>query len=483
MYPPFCLLFLLRFLFPLCVSPWIPSSGPNSSSSCWSRGTDLSRTIQDCSCVKLTPPATRTTRSAHSMMRAWTPLPEPYRPKMVLERISPPSWSGLWRETWKDPLQTQNPAHHLPAVRSISPSPPMMESHSLLRSTSQHKAERLSRRSSRKLSPTHQIRCESRRQCPPRGSQPWTVWARSGALPPAPWLRVSWLYIWDCWTWRGIWLTGRLNWRSNCPLPSLRRPRWSRPALLRLWFPCSALRGLPILQCLLLESALHCQLLENPSPSARPQPPICTVWAPRVCHPPASPGLEYPSPPPPASEARTPLQPIDPAAPPRLLAPSPPPSPIYPSAPPGSLVPPVPPWSGVDPTSPRDSSPLAAPRRCIVLAPLCSFLPPAPPGSSVAPAPLRISGLQPWSPEPSAPPWPPGSSASPWLVGSLSPPRAPPPPVPPPLVGSLKSAAIPPPWLLPLFGSTMGHHHGCALGPAVRLLLRVPPVASLAPPV
>ncbi len=39
----------------------------------------------------------------------------------------------------------------------------------------------------------------------------------------------------------------------------------------------------------------------------------------------------------------------------------------------------------------------------------------------------------------------PRSSASPWLVGSPSPPRAPP----PPLVGPLESAAIPPPWLLP----------------------------------
>ncbi len=95
------------------------------------------------------------------------------RPKMVLERISPPSWSGLWRETnryspfapWMilpHPLLTQSPAHHLPAVRSISPNPPMTESLFPLRSTSKHKAERLSGRSSWKLSPTHQTRCESR---------------------------------------------------------------------------------------------------------------------------------------------------------------------------------------------------------------------------------------------------------------------------------------------------------------------------------
>ncbi len=110
------------------------------------------------------PPATRTARSAHSTMQAWTPRAERCRPKMVLEGISPPTWSGLWRETdhpslsalrmiSPDPLQTQSPAHHLPAVRSTSPSPPMMESHFPPRSASQRKAERLSGRSPRKLSP------------------------------------------------------------------------------------------------------------------------------------------------------------------------------------------------------------------------------------------------------------------------------------------------------------------------------------------
>ncbi len=149
-------------------------------------------------------------------MQAWTPRAERCHPKMVLERISLPSWSGLWRVTdhhspsapWMispDPLLTQSPAHHLPAVPSISPSPPMTENHLPPRSVSHHKAERLSRGSPRKLSPTRQIRCESRRQCPPRGSQPWTVWARSWAPPPAPWLRVSWFYIWGCWISWGIW--------------------------------------------------------------------------------------------------------------------------------------------------------------------------------------------------------------------------------------------------------------------------------------
>ncbi len=34
----------------------------------------------------------------------------------------------------------------------------------------------------------------------------------------------------------------------------------------------------------------------------------------------------------------------------------------------------------------------------------------------------------------------------------------------------------------PSVGSTVGHHHGCGLGPARLLLLRIPPVSSLAPP-
>ncbi len=154
--------------FVSVVPSWIPLSARNSSSSCWSRGSVRSRTIPDCFWPLWNSPATRTTRC---------------RPKMVLKRNSPPSWSRLWQEMdhhssapWvisPDPLQS--PAHHLPAVRSISPSPPMTESHFPLRSKSQCKAERLSGRSSRKLSPTRQIRCESLRQCPPRGSQPWMM--------------------------------------------------------------------------------------------------------------------------------------------------------------------------------------------------------------------------------------------------------------------------------------------------------------------
>ncbi len=207
-------------------------------------------------------------------------------------------------------------------------------------------------------------------------------------------------------------------------------------------------------------------LLSSGSPSARPQPSINAVRAPRDCHPPALPGLEFPSSPPPASEARTPSRSVDPVASPRLLAPSPPPSSIDPPAPPGSLVPPTPPWSGIDPPSPQDSSPLAAPRR------------------SVPPAPPRISGAppSPWSPEPSAPPWPPrilGIPLARWLSVSASGSsttcsatvgR-------PPVVGGHHSSMAP-----PSVGSTVGHHHGCGLGPARHLLLRIPPVSSLAPP-
>ncbi len=46
-FPPFCLSFFPSVFFPLC-APWIPSFAPNSSSSCWSRGSVRSRIILDC---------------------------------------------------------------------------------------------------------------------------------------------------------------------------------------------------------------------------------------------------------------------------------------------------------------------------------------------------------------------------------------------------------------------------------------------------
>ncbi len=133
------------------------------------------------------------------MMRAWTPQAERCRPKMVIERISPPSWSGLWREM----------DHHLPRGWSLqihSRAQPTISprygasawAHQWRRATSrydQRASAKPSGRSSRKLSPTRQIRCESQWQCPPRGSQPWTVWAWSGAegeLIIQPQIRKSW---------------------------------------------------------------------------------------------------------------------------------------------------------------------------------------------------------------------------------------------------------------------------------------------------
>lgn len=63
------------------------------------------------------------------------PCAERRRPKMALERISPPLWSRYWRETDLHspsvlkvispvPFQTQSQAHHHFAARSLSQSPP-----------------------------------------------------------------------------------------------------------------------------------------------------------------------------------------------------------------------------------------------------------------------------------------------------------------------------------------------------------------------
>ncbi len=93
--------------FVSVVPSWIPLSARNSSSSCWSRGSVSLEDHTDCFWPLWNSPATRTTRC---------------RPKMVLKRNSPPSWSRLWQEMdhhssapWvisPDPLQS--PAHHLP---------------------------------------------------------------------------------------------------------------------------------------------------------------------------------------------------------------------------------------------------------------------------------------------------------------------------------------------------------------------------------
>ncbi|KAI2643082.1 Levansucrase [Labeo rohita] len=158
--------------------------------------------------------------------------------------------------------------------------------------------------------------------------------------------------------------------------------------------------------------------LSPDSPSAHPQSSTCAVGSQRVCQFPSVSGLEDPSSPPPASESRTPPRPFDPAAPPRLSAHSSPSSPVGPPAPPGSLVFPAPPWSVG----------VALDLRLSVSA-----------SGSSASGPASVG-------------WPPG-------------------------VVSPSSTMAP-----PSVGSTVGHHHGCGLGLPLLLLLRVPPVSSLAPP-
>ncbi|KAL0168879.1 hypothetical protein M9458_037101 [Cirrhinus mrigala] len=131
----------------------------------------------------------------------------------------------------------------------------------------------------------------------------------------------------------------------------------------------------------------------------------------------------------------------------------------------------APPWSVVVPPSPQDSVPLAAPRHFVLPAPKDSTLPPAQPPSSVAPAPPRTSGSPPtpWSPEPELDLRLFISASGSFTSCSASVGR-------PPGVISPSSTMAP-----PSISSTVGHH-GCVLGPARFLLLRVPPVSSLAPP-
>ncbi len=120
--------------------------------------------------------------------------------------------------------------------------------------------------------------------------------------------------------------------------------------------------------------------------------------------------------------------------------------------------------------------------RFVPLVPSGSFIPSAPPQSSVAPAPPQPSGFPspPRSPAPSALPWSTrilpvalalrlsasgSSSTCSAAVGQ------------PPGDGAHSSSMVP-----PSVGSTVGHCCGFGLGPAVHLLLRVPPVSYLASP-
>ncbi len=112
-----------------------------------------------------------------------------------------------------------------------------------------------------------QSRCVSRQQRPPRGRIPRTVWARRGAPPPAPRLRVSWVWSVDCATTleKGLHFPSLAQGGPQIPSPallSLLRLRWSQPA--------------PFLQ-----SALQCPLLEN----ARPPTHSCLLHRCRLAAP------------------------------------------------------------------------------------------------------------------------------------------------------------------------------------------------------
>ncbi len=124
-----------------------------SSSSCWSRGTALSRTTPRTSCSCRITCTTRTAASARFIKLDWAPPHERSCPGMVLERASPHSSSGCWwpanrNSPWTSrmmtpaPLWTQSPVNLHPTARSCQ-SPPQTESQSLPRSLSHcHQSDR-----------------------------------------------------------------------------------------------------------------------------------------------------------------------------------------------------------------------------------------------------------------------------------------------------------------------------------------------------
>ncbi|KAI2657694.1 C-C motif chemokine 7 [Labeo rohita] len=151
--------------------------------------------------------------------------------------------------------------------------------------------------------------------------------------------------------------------------------------------------------------------------------------------------LHHPWSPPLASECRTPPRLVDPVAPPWLLAPSSLWWPVSPPALQGSLVLPSSPSLIINHPSPRDSTPLAA---------SCPSVPQAPPFFQVHLGPLLLR-----------------------LHSSLPDPAS--------TVGQPPGVISPCSTMAPLsVSSTVGHLHGCALGPTWLLLL--PPVFSLGPP-
>ncbi len=177
-----------------------------SSSSCWSRGTALSRTTPRILCSLRITRTTRTTASARSTELDLTTPHVSSWPGMVLERASPLSSSGCWcpanlNSPWTSriitpaPLGTQSPVNYHPAARSC-PSPPQTESQSLPRSLSHRHQERQSCWSSRSPSPKCLTRCESR-----QFKRRWILLWRSRGLwkapPTAPPLGVSINWTWE----------------------------------------------------------------------------------------------------------------------------------------------------------------------------------------------------------------------------------------------------------------------------------------------
>ncbi len=87
------------------------------------------------------------------------------------------------------PLLTQCPVHYLSVARCACLSPPLTESQSPPRPMSHRRTELQSHGSPWSRSCLwRQSRCMSQQQRPSRGRE-WTMWARRGALPPAPRLR------------------------------------------------------------------------------------------------------------------------------------------------------------------------------------------------------------------------------------------------------------------------------------------------------
>ncbi len=163
------------------MSPWIPSSGPNSSSSCWSRSLeDHTRLFLCVANTTSYPDDTLCSFYDASLNAASRALSSEDGPRenfaAFVEWTLASNGSPLTICAVDDLARsTPDPEPSPPSPRGTEHQPEPTDDGEPFPAASQRKAERLSRGSPWKLSPTCQIRCESRRQCPPRGNQPWTV--------------------------------------------------------------------------------------------------------------------------------------------------------------------------------------------------------------------------------------------------------------------------------------------------------------------